>query len=296
MEKKLRIATRASPLALAQVDIVARRISAHREYPYQCDILPHNTMGDRITDKPLSEIGGKALFTRTLEESLSRGEADLAVHSLKDVAEVADEFTLAAFLDAADCRDVFVPAPAYRHSALAQLPPDSIIGTSSPRRCALLRHYYPTLTTEMIRGNIQTRLDKCRDGGFAGIILAAAGLHRLGLESVIGEYLPADSFLPAIGQGILVVQTRADDAEMLALAEAISEPQVAQRARIYRAFLAAIGGDCHTATGGYAYPRDSRWVFQAFLSVDDEVRFITRESERGSEELGVALARDLLGA
>jgi hydroxymethylbilane synthase len=199
----LKIISRNSPLAVWQAELVKERLTSL--YPdLQISILGIATQGDKILDKSLDKIGGKGLFIKELETALLRGEADIAVHSLKDLpANLLPEFTLAAILERDDPRDAFI---SNYYADLTAMPAGAIIGTSSARRLALLHKYYPHLQVKLLRGNLQTRLRKLDNGEYDAIILAAAGLKRLGLMQRIRQLLNVEQFIPAIGQGALAIE------------------------------------------------------------------------------------------
>ncbi len=223
---KLVIATRQSALAMWQAEHVRDRLrSSHPSCTVE--LLGLTTQGDRILDVPLADIGGKGLFIKELEHAMLEGRADLAVHSLKDVPMVMpEEFTLAAIMAREDPRDALV---SNAYASLAALPPGSVVGTSSLRREAQLRERFPRLVTEPLRGNVNTRLRKLDEGQYAAIILAVAGLKRLGFAARIAELLdPADS-LPAVGQGALAIECRSDRADLIGMLGALADPQTTLR-------------------------------------------------------------------
>jgi len=210
--RKLTIATRESALAMWQAEHVRDQLLAH--YP-SCDVtlLGLTTQGDRIIDQPLADIGGKGLFIKELEQAMADGRADLAVHSLKDVPmDMPPGFVLAAIMEREDPRDAWV---SNRYPSLAGMPARSIVGTSSLRREAQLRERHPHLDVKPLRGNVNTRLRKLDDGQYAAIILAAAGLKRLGFGNRIAALLDPDDSLPAVGQGALALECRADRADLI---------------------------------------------------------------------------------
>ena len=247
---RLRIATRESRLALWQANHVAGLLKAC--YP-QCAValVGMTTRGDQIQDRPLSDIGGKGLFTKELELALLDGRAELAVHSLKDVPmELPDAFELACVLERADPRDAFV---SNRHDDLSQLPPGAVVGTSSLRRAAQLRERFPALRVEPLRGNLDTRLGKLDAGQYDAIVLAAAGLKRLGLAARIRQVLPPDLLLPAPGQGVLGVEIRSDQAEVRAALAFLDHRETLLAVSAERAVSRRLGGNCHTPLGAYAH-------------------------------------------
>jgi len=218
-------------------------------------LLPITTTGDRIRHTPLEELGGVGVFIKELEDALSKGRIDLAVHSLKDMpTETPEEFRLAAVTERADPRDVLVSS----WGKLAELPPGARIGTGSQRRAVLLLAQRPDLEVRPLRGNVDTRLSKVSSGELDAILLAAAGLVRLGMESTITEYLPPEVFVPAVGQGALGVEIRAEDAETAGLLAAINHEASWLGVTSERAFLKSLGGGCRVPIGALATVEDTR--------------------------------------
>lgn len=245
-----RIATRESRLALWQAGHVASLLRA--QYPQaRVELVGMTTRGDQILDKPLSEIGGKGLFTKELEVALLDGRADLAVHSLKDVPmDLPDGFALAAMLSRADPRDAFV---SNRFESLDALPADAVVGTSSLRRAAQLQARHPGFRIRPLRGNLDTRLGKLDAGQYDAIVLAAAGLTRLGLASRIRDYLPTSCMVPAPGQGMLGIEIRADRADMQQALAFLNDPSAACIAAAERAVSRQLGGNCKTPLAAFAF-------------------------------------------
>ena len=247
----IRIGTRGSVLALVQAEQVkARLISAHGLDADAVEILPIKTTGDRVTDRPLSEIGGKGLFTKEIEHSLHDGAVDLAVHSMKDMATVLpDGFEIAAIVEREDPRDAFLSPTA---ASIRELPQGAVVGSSSIRRQAQLKRMRPDLKIVMYRGNVDTRLRKLRDGEVDATILALCGLRRMGLEAEVTAAVPVTDMLPAVAQGAIGIEIRADDDRtrelVLALNHAASEIAV----RAERAFLKVLDGSCRTPIAGHA--------------------------------------------
>ena len=257
---RLRLATRESRLALWQANHVADLLKTR--YP-DCAVglVGMTTRGDEIQDRPLSEIGGKGLFTKELELALLDGRAELAVHSLKDVPmELPDGFELACVLARADPRDAFVSND---HEELARMPAGSIVGTSSLRRAAQLREQFPALRIEPLRGNVDTRLAKLDAGKYDAIVLAAAGLKRLGLASRIRQVMPPELSLPAPGQGVLGIEIRQDQAEVRQALAFLDHHETLLAVTAERAVSRQLGGNCRTPLGAYA-----RLVANGELRVD----------------------------
>ena len=240
--------SRASALARRQTQTVIAALEA--AHPgLQCEERLITTQGDKILDKPLPEVGGKGLFTQELETELLSGRADCAVHSLKDLpVESPAELTIGCIPVRADVRDVLISARGYQ---LATLPPHASVGTSSLRRAAQLLSTRPDLRVASLRGNVDTRLRKALDGQYDAIILAGAGLTRLGLEEHVTEWLPLDVMLPAPGQGALAVQCRADDSSTLELLAALDDLPTRSAVTAERAFLSGLGGGCSVPVAAY---------------------------------------------
>lgn len=245
----LRIATRQSALALWQAEHVAQRL--RQEHPgLPVELVPMTTRGDQVLDRPLAEIGGKGLFLKELEIALVEDRADIAVHSLKDVpAELEHGFELVAVLPRADAADAFVSA---RYTTLLELPQGARVGTSSLRRQAQLRALRPDLQLLDLRGNLNTRLAKLDAGDYEAIILAAAGLERLGMGARIRSLLVAPEWLPAPGQAAIAVEARAGDTRVATLLAPLHDTETAVVVRAERAFNAALGGSCTLPVGAHA--------------------------------------------
>ena len=289
------LASRASSLAIAQVQIVADKLA-----PMPVDLLKLTTSGDRILDRSLADAGGKGLFIKELESSLLRGDADAAVHSMKDMeASFASGTCVAAVLPREDRRDALVGP----FSSLADLPQGAVIGTSSVRRRALLLHHRPDLEIRLLRGNVNTRIAAMREGRFDAIILAMAGLRRLGLD-VPHSAISPDIMLPSAGQGALAIQARnADDSRSQAVIDAaatIGCAATTTEVTAERALLGRLDGSCHTpiAASATLQPDGRLHLDGMILSTDGSNAF--RDSLTGvasdAFQIGVALADQLLGA
>lgn len=244
----LSIATRQSPLALWQAEHVAARLrEAHPGLVVE--LLPLSTRGDEVLDRSLAAIGGKGLFLKELEVALAEGRADLAVHSLKDVpAQLDPQFVLAAMLQRADCADAFVSNDC---ATLDALPQGARVGTSSLRRTAQLLARRPDLEIADLRGNVGTRLAKLDRGDYAAIILAVAGLERMGLGTRIRTRLAPPEWLPAPGQAVIAVETRAGDARVIECVQTLDDPATRRSVNAERALNAALGGDCTMPLGAW---------------------------------------------
>lgn len=247
----LRIGTRGSPLALAQAeDVRARLAVAHGLDPVAIEICVIRTSGDVIQDRPLAEVGGKGLFTKEIEQALFERKVDLAVHSAKDMETVLPAGLVApAFLRREDVRDAFISRKA---ATLADLPAGAIVGTASLRRQAIVRRLRGDLRVISLRGNVQTRLRKLEAGEVDATLLALAGLKRLGLIAVATSIFSVDEFLPAVGQGAIAIETRADDARTRDLVAPINDADTMTAITAERAFLAALDGSCRTPIAGHA--------------------------------------------
>ncbi|UVK39798.1 hydroxymethylbilane synthase [Mesorhizobium sp. AR10] len=251
MQTTLKIGTRGSPLALAQAHETQARLMAAHGMPSQAfEVVVISTSGDRIQDRPLSEAGGKGLFTKEIEEALLAGRIDIAVHSSKDMpTRLPDGLELSAFLPREDARDAFIGKVA---KAIADLPQGAKVGSSSLRRQALIRRMRPDLDVVMFRGNVQTRLRKLDEGVADGTILAYAGLKRLGLEHVVTDLMPLDSFPPAPGQGAICIESRIGDGGVEKMLVAIHDAPTGHALACERAFLTALDGSCRTPIAGHA--------------------------------------------
>ncbi|MFD0858793.1 hydroxymethylbilane synthase [Roseovarius aquimarinus] len=247
----MKLGTRGSPLALAQANETRARLAEAHDLPLEAfEIVVIKTTGDRIIDRPLKEIGGKGLFTREIEEALLSGEIDIAVHSMKDMPTLQPEgLLLDTYLPREDVRDGFV-SPG--HATLADLPEGAKVGTSSLRRRAQVLVAYPHLEVVEFRGNVQTRLKKLEDGVASCTFLAMAGLNRLGRTDVAQSALDPSVMLPAIAQGAIGIERRANDARAAEMLSAIHHAETGQRLAAERAFLAALDGSCETPIAGLA--------------------------------------------
>jgi hydroxymethylbilane synthase len=279
------IASRGSQLALWQAHWVAAQLTAAGR-PCRIEIV--KTTGDKITDVPLAKVGTKGLFTKEIEEALLDGRAHLAVHSLKDLpTELPQGLVLAAVPEREDPRDAVVG------KKLADLPDGAKVGTSSLRRAAQLRQLRPGLQVESVRGNLDTRLRKLDEGQYEAILLAAAGLKRLGWGDRIAEILPPEQMCPAVGQGALAIETRAGFDGVAMLDHADTHTAVIAE----RAVLGALGGGCQVPIGAYATVSEGRIHVMAIVAAPDGTQVIRAEAEGPSAEaaqIGASLAADLL--
>lgn len=264
----VRIGTRGSALALAQAAETRARLMAAHDMPEQAfEIVVIRTSGDRIQDRPLSEAGGKGLFTKEIEQALIDGRIDLAVHSSKDMPTVLpDGLEISAFLEREDTRDVFIGRSVKR---LEDLPQGAALGTSSLRRQALALRLRPDLKVGMFRGNVQTRLRKLEDGVADGTLLALAGLKRLKMEHVATAVMDCETFPPALGQGAICIESRVGDQRVNTLVKAIHHSDTGAALTCERAFLAVLDGSCRTPIAGEAKVEGDRISFSGMILTPD---------------------------
>jgi hydroxymethylbilane synthase len=294
MRRKLKVGTRRSKLALWQTNYVVHLLRLF-DPSLEIEIVPITTKGDKILDKPLPKIGDKGLFTKELEEKLLNGEIDFAVHSLKDLpTELPKGLTISAYT----MRDFPFDALVSRDGKkLKELPEGATVGTSSLRRAVQVKRIRPDLVIKEIRGNVDTRLRKLDEGLYDAIILAQSSLERLNLENRITEVL--DYFIPAVGQGIIAVETREDDEELISLLrEAVNDISSEAEAKAEREFLKTLGGGCHIPAGALAVVNpDGSLVIRGFIS-DPEGRLYFEDKVEGhaeyAERAGYELAKKLL--
>lgn len=290
--RKIRIGTRASRLALWQTEFVAAELK--KFFPtLEIELIKIKTLGDKILDAPLAKIGGKGLFTKEIEIQLAIGEIDLAVHSLKDIPnELPLGFKLAAITKRAQPFDAFV---SNKFPSFAALPINSIIGTSSLRRAAQILALRPDLQIKNLRGNVETRLKKLDAGEFDAIILAAAGLERLGYSSRIRELLT--EIIPAAGQGALAIETRAGDDEIFSYVQRLNDAETCAAIEIEREFLKEVGGSCQIPVGVFAQIEGDKINVRAIISSVDGGKVVRgQDSGFKGQELGLGkkLAAQLL--
>jgi hydroxymethylbilane synthase len=271
----IRVGTRGSALALVQANLV---VDALRAGGAAVEVVTIRTEGDRRVDERLAEVGGKGLFVREIEAALLDGQIDVAVHSLKDLpAEVAPGLILAVYLRRDDPRDVLITK---RGGGVDALPHAARVGTSSPRRRALLLAARPDLRVEPLRGNVDSRLRRLESGDWDGIVLAAAGVRRLGLTLSYAEPLSPDVFVPAVGQGVIAIEARAADAATLAAVTPIDDPDTRACVIAERAYLARLGASCVTPMGAYAELRGGDVTLSGVVANDDG-RAMLRASATG---------------
>jgi len=296
LSNPIRIATRRSKLALWQAEhVLALLRTAHPQVPFE--LLPMSTQGDRVLDRALAEVGGKGLFVKELEVAMQEGRADIAVHSMKDVpSELPPGFRIAAALPRANPNDAFL---SLRFRRFADLPRGARVGTSSPRRQAQLRHARPDLALELLRGNVDTRLRRLGEGGLDAILLACAGLERLGLGDRITEVLDADLCVPAVGQGVIGIECREDDARSRDVLAALHHEDSFVRLSAERAFARALDGSCHSPIAAHATLAAGSLTLRGFVGAPDGTE-VYRDSIAGpaasADDLGLALARRMQAA
>ncbi|MEX6507262.1 hydroxymethylbilane synthase [Jiella sp. M17.18] len=295
----IRIGTRGSQLALAQASEVRARLMAAHGLPGEAfDIAVISTSGDRIQDRPLSEVGGKGLFTKEIEAALLDGRIDIAVHSSKDMATVLPEgLRISAFLPREDVRDVFIGRTA---KTIADLPQGATIGSASLRRQALLKRLRPDLNVITFRGNVQTRLRKLEEGQADGTLLAMAGLNRMDMQHTATEILSAKDFPPAPGQGAICIESRIGDGRVDGLVAAIADAATAVALTAERAFLAELDGSCRTPIAAYAHHREDRTLtlHGVILTPDGTGMHETWRTgiDEDAEAMGRLAGRDVLEA
>ncbi len=295
--RRLIIATRESALALWQAEHIKARLAVL--YPATTvDLLGMTTKGDQILDQPLTDIGGKGLFIKELEVAMAEGRADFAVHSLKDVPmEMPEGFALAGITAREDPRDAFV---SNRFASMQALPAGAVVGTSSLRREAQLRERYPAIRIKPLRGNVNTRLRKLDEGQYDAIILAAAGLKRLGFGQRITSLLEPEISLPAPGQGALALECRSDRPDLVTVLDLLADRETSLATSAERAFSRALGGSCHTPLAGYAQWKAGQLWLRGLLASQTGADVMRGEATASvpdhdaAERLGRSLADDFL--
>lgn len=294
LEKTLKIATRQSPLALWQANYVKDRLQ--QLYPdLTIELVPMVTKGDVILDSPLAKIGGKGLFVKELENALLNKEADIAVHSMKDVPmQFPEGLGLAVICQREDPRDAFV---SHSYRTFAELPQGAVVGTSSLRRQCQLKALRPDLDIRSLRGNVGTRLSKLDNGDYDAIILASAGLIRLGLADRIASFIDVKQSLPAAGQGAVGIECRTDDMQVQALLAPLADAETTYCVRAERAMNNHLQGGCQVPIGGYAVLQQGQLYLRALVGDIDGSRIIRAEGKsavENAEVLGVKIAEQLL--
>jgi hydroxymethylbilane synthase len=290
---KVRIGTRGSPLALAQArEVVARLQATHGQDPLAFEICVIKTTGDRIQDRPLAEAGGKGLFTKEIEEALIAREVDIAVHSMKDMPTLLPAgLTLAAFLPREDVRDALISA---KGRSLSDLPGGAVVATSSLRRQAQVRHLRPDIKVIPMRGNVETRLRKLADGAADATLLALAGLNRLGLADRAAAPVPVEEMLPAVAQGAIGVEMRAEDGAMAEVLAPLNHQPTALAVTAERAFLARLEGSCRMPIAALGELVGERFAFRGMILSPDG-RQCYKTWREGLPAEAIRLAEDAAG-
>jgi hydroxymethylbilane synthase len=286
----LRLGTRKSKLALWQANFVKEKLEA---LGCKVEIVPITTTGDKILDAPLAKIGGKGLFVKEIENALLAGEIDLAVHSLKDVPiTIPEGLTLSAITEREEPYDVLISRNGKK---LEELPSGAVVGTSSLRRQVQIKRRRRDLKVEILRGNVDTRLRKLKEGLYDAIVLAYAGVKRMGLSGEISQVL--EDFIPAVGQGSLAIETRAEDERVINFVKVLNHEESWLRAVCERAFLRELQGGCQVPIGAYAWIEGDRIKIKGFISDLEGERFLEGYEEgslQEAEEVGKRLAQRLL--
>jgi hydroxymethylbilane synthase len=291
---KIRIATRKSPLALWQTNFVKEAL-LQLDGSLDIVFVELTTQGDREQSIPLTDIGGKSLFVKELQRAVLDGDADIAVHSIKDMSvQDCDGLTLAAICKRDDARDAFLST---QYASIEALPSSAVVGTSSPRRASLLKSLKPTLQTKMLRGNVGTRLRKLDDGEYDAIILATAGLNRLGLDHRITQHLPVKLFVPAIGQAAIGIECRSDNEAVLDLLKQLQHQSTADCVIAERAVNKVLNGNCHTPVAAHAQIIKGQLSLHAMVGSLDGKTILTTQisgSPEAAANLGKQCGIDLL--
>lgn len=291
---KLRIGTRGSLLALRQTQIVAEKLKSLFS-GLQIETIKIKTKGDRITDAPLAKIGSKGVFVKEIEEALLKKEIDIAVHSLKDMpTEVPEGLSIVGVLRRESPADAFISD---KVNSISELPTGATVGTSSLRRQSIIKKYYPHLKVKVLRGNLDTRIRKMKSGMYDGIIVAYAGLIRMGWEREVKEVLPIDVFVPSAGQGVICIEGREDDETVKEFVRGICDEKTLMEVKAERAFLSILKGGCQVPMGVYAEIEDKEVTIRGFISDLEGVRFIKEKINgelRKGEYLGKKLGKTLL--
>ncbi len=286
----LRLGTRKSKLALWQANFVKEKLEA---LGCKVELVPITTTGDKILDAPLAKIGGKGLFVKEIEHALLAGEIDLSVHSLKDVPMIIPEgLTLSAITEREEPYDVLISR---NGNKLEELPSGAVVGTSSLRRQVQIKRRRRDLRVEILRGNVDTRLRKLKEGLYDAIVLAYAGVKRMGLSGEISQVL--EDFIPAVGQGSLAIETRAEDERVINFVKVLNHEESWLRAVCERAFLRELQGGCQVPIGAYAWIEVDRIKIKGFISDLEGERFLEGYEEgslQEAEEVGKRLAQRLL--
>lgn len=287
--RRIRIATRESALAITQTNLVADALR-QRDAGVAVELVGMTTKGDRVLDRPLSQVGGKGLFVKELESAIAEGRADIAVHSMKDVPmELPPGFALRTFGSREEPLDAFVSS---RHASLDAMPDGAVVGTSSLRRECQLRRAFPKLVFKPLRGNVNTRLAKLDRGEYDAIILAVAGLRRLGFDDRIRAKVPPSVALPAIGQGILAIEYSVERSDLDRLFAAFERAETSIAARAERALGRVVEGSCEVPVGGFAAVTGNEFSLEGFIGLPDGSR-VVRLGARGTASEAETVGREL---
>ncbi|WP_421874535.1 hydroxymethylbilane synthase [Marinoscillum sp.] len=290
--EKIRIGTRQSKLALWQAEYVAEKLQAAG---YETELVLKETKGDKVLDVSIAKIGSKGVFTEELEDQLASGEVDIAVHSAKDMqSRLPAGFELIAFTEREKINDVIVS-----DHPIDLNDKDLVLGTSSTRRVALFKHFYPHIQTVAVRGNLQTRIAKMRDGLCKGLVLAYAGVHRMGYDDMIQHELSTNEFIPAVGQGSVAIESHANipAAKRNAIRAVINDPETERRLLAERAYLAELEGGCSIPVFALAINQGKEICIEGgIVSLDGKTRIVKRLTHSEPETLGQKLAAAVLNA
>ncbi|WP_372882561.1 hydroxymethylbilane synthase [Psychromonas sp.] len=294
--QKIRIATRHSPLAMWQANFVKAELLKHHP-DLTVELLAMKTKGDKLLDTPLAKVGGKGLFVKELEVAMLEGRADIAVHSMKDVpVDFPQGLGLMVICEREDPRDAFV---SNHYQNIDQLPQGAVVGTCSLRRQCQLRELRPDLKVKDLRGNVNTRLGKLDAGEYDAIILAAAGLIRLQMESRIASFIAPEVSLPAVGQGAVGIECRVDDAQTIALLKPLEDAQTRFRVTAERAMNLALQGGCQVPIGSFALLENEQIFLRGLVGSVDGKKIIRKQitgHQNDAQQLGLQLAEQLLAS
>lgn len=290
--EKIRIGTRQSKLALWQAEYVAEKL---QEAGFDTELVLKETKGDKVLDVSIAKIGSKGVFTEELEEQLATGSVDIAVHSAKDMqSRLPEGFEIIAFTEREKINDVIVA-----DQAIDMNDPNLILGTSSTRRVALFKHFYPHIKTVDVRGNLQTRIAKMREGLCHGLVLAFAGVHRMGYDQMIQHELPITEFIPAVGQGSVAIESHANisSEKRTAIRKVINDPSTEKRLLAERAYLAELEGGCSIPVFALATKKETQVTLEGgIVSLDGQTRIVRSVTGTEPSQVGQQLAKEILSS
>ena len=293
--KKYIVATRPSLLAYTQTEQTVNLLRA-KNPDCEFEIVKFSTHGDKVTDKPLTAFGGTGVFVKELENAILEGKADFAIHSLKDVPSLQPEgFTLACFPKREDVRDVLLTR---NNLTLSELPEDCVVGTGSPRRIVQIMKLKPQVRFKDLRGNIDTRIQKLHNGEYDAIVLAAAGIHRLGKQIDENSYMPLSQSIPAIGQGAIALECKSDDKELIEMLRSINDPDTEIAILAERSYMKTIGGGCKFPLGAYAIVENGKISLEVMIGnhhTGQVIRFEETADVEKAVELGKKMAEQIEG-